>query len=82
LWKLDDHRNGLFEVTTKVGQAAYRLKLPMTWKAVHPVFHESYLTPYHKSVYASQQPPPHPPSILVEGEPEFEVEQVLDERMR
>jgi hypothetical protein len=38
--------------------------------------------PYHESVFASQQPPPHPPPILVDGEPEFEVEQVLDERMR
>jgi hypothetical protein len=66
----------------KVGQAAYVLKLLATWKAIHPVFHDSYLTPYCKLVYASQQPPPHPLPILVDGEPEFEVEQVLDKRMR
>jgi hypothetical protein len=33
-------------------------------------------------VFLSQQPPPHPPPILVNGEPKFEVEQILDERCR
>jgi hypothetical protein len=80
--KLDDHRYDPFEVRRKVGQAAYELRLLMAWKAVHPVFHDSYLTPYRESVYMSQQPPPHLPSILVDREPEFEVEQVLDERAR
>jgi hypothetical protein len=80
-FKRTDRRYGPFEVTKKVSQAAYKLKLPTTWKAVYPIFHDSYLMPYRKLVYTSQQPPPHPPPILVDGEPEFKVESVLDERM-
>jgi hypothetical protein len=64
----------------KVGQVAYELKLPTMWKAIHLVFHDSYLMPYCKLVFPSQQPPPHPPPILVDGEPKFKVEQILDER--
>jgi hypothetical protein len=79
--KLDDRQYGPFKVTKKIGQAAYELKLPATWKVVHPVFHDSYLTPYHQSVFVSQQPPPHPLPILVDGEPKFEVERILDGRM-
>jgi hypothetical protein len=81
LQKLDDCQYSPFEVTKKISQAAYEFKLPTIWK-IHPIFHDSYLTPYRKSVFVSQQPPPHPPPILVNGEPKFEVEQVLDKRMR
>jgi hypothetical protein len=80
--KLDDCQYGPFEVKRKVCQAAYELKLPAMWKAIHPVFHDSYLTPHHELVFSSQQPPPHPLPILVNGEPKFEVEQILDERCR
>ena len=80
--KLDDKRFGPFKVKRKVGHAAYELELPPNWPAIHPVFNESYLTPYRASRFASQQKPPPPPPIEVEGIPEYVVEQILDSRRR
>ena len=44
--KLDDKRYGPFEVLKKIGKSAYKLRLPDTWPAIHPVFNEVYLSPY------------------------------------
>ncbi len=43
--KLDDKRVGPFVIESKVGAAAYKLKLPVHWK-IHPCFNEKLLTPY------------------------------------
>ena len=39
--------DGRFEIVLKVGKLAYRLSLPDRIK-VHPVFHVSFLKPYHE----------------------------------
>lgn len=39
--KMEDKWFGPFEVMEKVGASAYRLKLPRTWRQVHPVFNVS-----------------------------------------
>ena len=44
--KLGQKQFGPFKVEDKVGRAAYKLKLPATWKLKHPVLHESQLSPY------------------------------------
>jgi hypothetical protein len=57
------------------------LKLPLQWKQkkIHPVFHASLLSPYKETeVHGANFP--EPPPDLVEGEEEYEVEQVLDSR--
>ena len=38
---------GLFEILDRVGDVAYRLALPPSLLAVHPVFHVSMLRRYH-----------------------------------
>ena len=68
---------GPFEVTERIGPVAYRLLLPETLK-VHNVFHVNLLKEYRTD--GSYQPPP--PTILFEGEAEYEVECVLMHRIR
>jgi hypothetical protein len=76
--KLAPRRYGPFKILTKVSDVAYQLKLPNNWK-IHNVFHASLLTPYNET-------PAHgpnflePPPDLVEGEPEWEVEQIISDR--
>jgi len=76
--KLEHRRFGPFKVEKKVGQRAYRLKLPLTWR-VHPVFHVSKLVPYHQGDRPHTEPLP---PDLIDGEPEQGVEEILDDRVR
>ena len=46
---------------------------------IHPVFHVSLLTPHAHSELPDRHPP-EPASLEVEGEEEYEVEEVLDSR--
>ncbi|PIL30448.1 hypothetical protein GSI_07147 [Ganoderma sinense ZZ0214-1] len=62
----------------KVGNLAYELKLPKDL-ALHPVFHVSLLLP-HKESQLPGRHPPEPASIELEGEEEYEVEEVLESR--
>ena len=46
---------------------------------IHDVFHVDLLTPYHETnVYGP--PPPQLPAILVDGEEEYEVEEIINNR--
>ena len=76
--KLVDRYAGPYLVKRKVGNLAYELKLPKDL-ALHPVFHVSLLLP-HKESQLPGRHPPEPASIEVEGEEEYEVEEVLDSR--
>jgi hypothetical protein len=79
--KLDDKRYGPFKVLKEIIPAAYLLDLPQTWKAIHPVIHEEYLTLYHPPSFEIQRPPPPPPAVIVEGHIEHDVETILDLQM-
>jgi RNase H-like domain found in reverse transcriptase/Reverse transcriptase (RNA-dependent DNA polymerase)/Integrase zinc binding domain/Chromo (CHRromatin Organisation MOdifier) domain len=76
--KLAPRRHGPFRVTKIVSPVAVRLELPPQWK-IHPVFHISLLTPYTET-------PSHgpnftrPPPDLIDGEEEYEVEQIRSHR--
>ena len=78
--KLSDKRVGPFVIEKKVGASAYKLKLPARWK-IHPVFNEVLLTPYTDPRFESQRRPPPPPPDIVEGEEQWEVEEILKSRI-
>jgi hypothetical protein len=76
--KLSPRRYGPFEVVSQISHVAYKLHLPPTW-TIHDVFHASLLTPYKET----EQHGPNflePPPEIIEGEPEWEVERILQER--
>src|SRR5712672_1802693 len=73
--KLSPKRYGPFEVVAKISHIAYRIGLPETW-GIHDVFHASLLTPYKETDEHGTnflEPPPE----LIEGEEEWEIEQIL-----
>jgi hypothetical protein len=73
--KLQAKRYGPFKVINVLSHVAYQLQLPNTWK-IHNVFHTSYLSPYKETV---EHGPNflQPPSNLIEGQPEWEVEAII-----
>ena len=78
---MEDKWFGPFEVLDKVGASAYRLKIPRTWRQVHPVFNVSMLKPAQDPAFDSQRQPPPPPPVIVDEEEEYEVEEILDSRL-
>jgi Integrase zinc binding domain/Integrase core domain len=76
--KLAPRRHGPFKVTQIISPVAVRLELPSQWN-IHPVFHNNLLTPYTET-------PSHgpnftrPPPDLIDGEEEYEVEQIRSHR--
>lgn len=78
--KLDYKRLGPFKIIKKISSHAYKLDLPHTMR-IHPVFHVSLLEPVVSDPLPGQKNPP-PPPIMVDGEMEFVVEEILDSKPR
>jgi hypothetical protein len=78
--KLDWKRLGPYLITERLGLQAYRLQLPKTMK-LHPVFHVSLLEPYKSSNIPDRTRDP-PPPVVVNNEEEYEVQEILDSRLR
>ncbi|KAF8676560.1 hypothetical protein RHS04_06494 [Rhizoctonia solani] len=77
--KLDPRRLGPFEVTKKISSHAYCLKLPKSLK-IHNIFYVGLLSKSYKS--PSQPFPEKPPPETIEGEEEYEVEQIIDSKQQ
>ncbi|KAF8624381.1 hypothetical protein AX17_007149, partial [Amanita inopinata Kibby_2008] len=76
--KLAECRLGPFKIIRQVGTALYELKLPDSWTLIHPIFHETLLTPYQKAMYNIQKKAlPVPPEVIGD-ELEYEVERILN----
>lgn len=75
--KLADQFLGPFEVVERIGANAYKLKLPSKYGRLHHTFHISLLQAYRA------RPGVRPPTpVEIEGEEEWEVERILDERRK
>ena len=74
--KLTPKCHSPFRIIKQVSPVAYKLELPSAW-TIHPVFHVSLLTPYHKTVEHSANHQ-HPPPEMIDDQEEYEVEQVIN----
>ena len=76
--KLIHWRIGPYTVLQQLSPVIYRLQLPETMK-INNVFHVNLLTPYYETnAYGPQ--PIQPPPELIDGEEEYEVEDIIDDR--
>jgi transposase InsO family protein len=76
------HRNlGPFPIVRKVGNNAYRLKLPASMKRLHPVFNVIKLTTAPVDPITSRHVPPPPLPEIIEGEEEWVVDEILDSKV-
>jgi hypothetical protein len=72
---------GPYEVVEAVGSHTYRLKLPRTMQRLHPVFPVVKLLRAPDDSIPGRRAKAPPPPIIVDREPEWEVEEILDSRM-
>ena len=80
--KLDQKKLGPFKIVKKIGRSAYQIQLPASWTRIHPVFNEVLLTPVDDPRFIQQKEPEPPGPINMEGEPEYEVEEVVSSQKR
>jgi len=59
---------------------AYHLKLPYQIKQLHPVFNVVKLTLAPDDLIAEWKTKNHPPPIVINGEAEWKVKEILDSR--
>ena len=78
--KLDYKQVGPFKILERIGATSYKLELPSSMK-IHPVFHSHLLRLDPDNALEGQHKEPTPP-IIVDGEEEWEVEQIMDSKLR
>ena len=76
--KLSHHRLGPFEIECQVGPLAYHLKLPHRMRQLYPVFNVVKLSTVPEDPILGRKPQAPLPPIVVDGEPEWKVEEILD----
>lgn len=78
--KLAEKFLGPYTIIARPGTHSFTLKLPDSMRAIHPVFHVSQLEPATPNTIPGRvQPPPDP--VEIDGEPEYEIAQVLDSKI-
>jgi transposase InsO family protein len=80
--KLAHRYLGPFKVVRPVGTHAYRLQLPPSMSRLHPVFPVIKLLPKPIDEIEGRRTLPPPPPVIVHGEDQYEVEAIMDSRLR
>ena len=78
--KLSNKYLGPFTIIAKPGAHSFTLQLPDSMRSVHPVFHISQLEVCVPNTIPNRVQPP-PPLIKVDGEPKYEIEEILDSKI-
>ena len=74
--KLDYKKMGPFKIIKKIETSSYKWDLPASM-TIHNTFHISLQEPYEANKFPSQIQTP-PPPIEVDGEPEYELEEIIN----
>jgi hypothetical protein len=77
--KLSEKNLGPFEIITQPGTHSRTLRLPDTMRAIHLVFHVSQIEPSIPNVIPNWTQSL-PPLVEIDGEPEFEIAEILDSK--
>ena len=78
--KLTEKYLGPYEIIAQAGPLSFTLWLPDSMHAIHPIFHVSMLEPSTpNSIPKCIQPPP--PPVFIDGEPEYEILEILDSKL-
>ena len=75
--KLNHKYLGPYRVVKRVGASAYQLS-SQGQSTRHATFNEQYLKPFKKGIYPSQIAEPALPTELIDGEEEWEVEEIKE----
>jgi len=78
--KLSEKNLGPFEIIARPGSHSITVRLPNSMHSVHPVFHVSQLEPATPNTIPNHIQPPLPP-VEVNGEPEYEISEILDSKL-
>ena len=78
--KLSHRRLESFEIEHQVGPLAYCLKLPHGMRQLHPVFNIVKLSAALEDLIPGRKPQAPLLPIVVDGEPEWKVKEILDSR--
>jgi len=76
---LDYKKIGPFKILARIGTSAYKLDLLASMR-IHNTFHISLLELYNDNKLHAQRSEP-PPPILIEGEPEYKLEEIIDSHL-
>ena len=76
--KLSHRQLGPFVVEQWIRPMVYCLKLPHWIKQLHPVFNVVKLTPALEDPITGQRTEDYPPPIVIDGEAEWKVKEILD----
>ena len=78
--KLAERYLGPYEIIAQAGTRSFTLRLPPTFKMVHPVFHVSMLEPATPNTIPNRIQPP-PPPVVIDGETQYEIDAILDSKI-
>ena len=78
--ELSHRRLRPFEIESQMGPSAYCLKLPHRMRQLHPVFNVVKLSAALEDPILGRKPQAPPPPIIIDGEEEWEVEEILNSR--
>jgi len=73
--KLTEQQLGPYKIIKIMSSNAVKLKLPASFK-IHDVINISRIRPYHPSTAGQSTIPPEP--VVIEGTPEYKVEEITD----